>query len=136
MSLANMKFSELELPSNKKFGFSFVFIFGSIALYIYMIGSTAWIYLFLTSLAFLFISIINAEIFLPLNKFWMNLGLILGIVISPIILGIIFFFIFTPTAILMRLIGRDELKIKINQKSSHWIIRDNPNQSEPFKNQF
>tara|TARA_B100000989_G_scaffold84853_1_gene60884 strand:- start:3464 stop:3769 length:306 start_codon:yes stop_codon:yes gene_type:complete len=101
-----------------------------------MIGSTAWIYLFLTSLAFLFISIINAEIFLPLNKFWMNLGLILGIVISPIILGIIFFFIFTPTAILMRLIGRDELKIKINQKSSHWIIRDNPNQSEPFKNQF
>lgn len=62
---------------------------------------------------------------LALNKIWMRFGFILGIIISPIILGIIFFTIFTPIGILLKLLRRDELHIKKNSNKSYWRIREN-----------
>ena len=63
-------------------------------------------------------------------------GLLLGMIVSPIVLGIIFFGLFTPIATLMRLSGRDELKLKFTQKVSHWIPRNDPINSKSFKYQF
>ncbi len=133
----NMKFSEIELPSNRKFGIFFTFVFALAAAYFYNSDIMTWAYLFsATSLIFLVITVVKDELLLPLNKLWMRFGLLLGIIVSPIVLGVIFFGLFTPIAMLMRLSGRDELKLKFSRKASHWISRSEPIKSGSFKNQF
>ena len=132
-----MKFSEIELPSNKKFGFFFAFVFFIISTYFLYSLNPTWTCIFAgTSFVFFVISVTKADILLPLNKIWMRFGLLLGMLISPIILGIIFFGLFTPISIFIRLIGRDELRLKLNNKTSHWIHRNEPIKSESFKQQF
>ena len=132
-----MKFSEIELPSNRKFGFFFTFIFLGLASYFYYSDSITWTYVFIAAtLAFLIITLVKSDALLPLNKLWMRFGLLLGMIVSPIVLGIIFFGLFTPIAILMRLSGRDELRLKYAHKASHWISRSEPIKSESFKHQF
>ena len=132
-----MNVGNLNLPSNRKFGFFFTFVFWGTAAYLYYIENITWAYAFITiSLSFLIITLVKSDVLLPLNKLWMRLGLLLGIIVSPIVLGIIFFGLFTPIAILMRLSGRDELKIKFYKKSSYWITRSEPINSNSFKNQF
>ena len=132
-----MKFSEVELPSNNKFGFFFTAMFGIVATYFYVTDYTSLSYsMFGASVIFLLITIVKAEILLPLNKLWMRFGLLLGMIVSPVVLGVIFFGLFTPIAMLMRLSGRDELRLKFNQKVSYWITRTEPIKSESFKHQF
>ena len=132
-----MKFSDIELPSNRKFGFFFTFVFAVTAAYFYNSTNMTWAYIFgAASLIFLVVTLVKDEILLPLNKLWMWFGLLLGIIVSPIVLGIIFFGLFTPIAFVMRLSGRDELRLKFSNKASHWISRSEPIKSESFKNQF
>jgi energy-coupling factor transporter transmembrane protein EcfT len=132
-----MKFSEIELPSNRKFGFFFTFVFAAAAAYFYYTTNVSWAYVFIAAaLIFLLITLIKSDALLPLNRLWMCFGLLLGMIISPIILGIIFFGLFTPIAFLMRLSGRDELRLKFSQKVSHWILRSEPIKSESYKQQF
>lgn len=131
-----MKSSEIELPSNRKFGFFFTFVSAAAAYYYYSANVT-WTYVFVAAaLAFLLITLIKSDALLPLNKLWMRFGILLGIIVSPIVLGVIFFGLFTPIAMLMRLSGRDELRLKYAQKASHWISRGEPIKSESFKHQF
>ena len=85
---------------------------------------------------FLVITILKAELLLPLNKLWMKFGLLLSFIVGPIVMGLIFFGMFTPIAFLMRLFGRDELSIKLNHKTSYWVNRKIKEQTESFKNQF
>ena len=132
-----MKFSEIELPSNRKFGFFFTFVFAVAAAYFYYSANVSWAYMFsVAAMIFLLLTLIKSDALLPLNKLWMRFGLLLGMIVSPIVLGIIFFGLFTPIAILMRLSGRDELRLKFAQKASHWISRDELIKSESFKHQF
>ena len=132
-----MKFSEIELPSNRKFGFFFTFVFILVAAYFYYSDNLTWAYVVsAAALAFMLVTLIKSDALLPLNKLWMRLGLLLGMIVSPIVLGVIFFGLFTPIAIVMRLSGRDELRLKFAQKASHWISRGEPIKSESFKNQF
>ena len=132
-----MAFLEVELPSNRKFGFFFTFVFSVAAVYFYYTAYISWAYVFIVAaVIFLIVTLVKSDALLPLNKLWMRFGLILGMIVSPIVLGLIFFGMFTPTAILMRLSGRDELKLKFTQKSSHWISRAEQTKSEAFKNQF
>jgi len=132
-----MKFSEIELPSNRKFGFFFTFVFAVAAAYFHNSANMTWAYIFIAaSLIFLVITLVKDEVLLPLNKLWMRLGLLLGMIVSPIVLGIIFFGLFTPIAFFMRLSGRDELRLKFSKKASHWISRSEPIKSESFKYQF
>jgi len=132
-----MKFSDVELPSNKKFGFFFTFVFGLFSVYFYTKELISWTYIMsLASLIFLVLSVVKAEILLPLNKMWMKFGLLLAMIFSPIVLGTLFFGLFTPIALLMRFTGRDELRLKFYNKPSHWIVRREPIKSESFYNQF
>ena len=132
-----MKSSEIEIPSNRKFGFFFTFVFVIVAAYFYYTANIDWTYAFLgMSLLFLVITLTKSDALLPLNKLWMRFGLLLGMIVSPIVLGIIFFGLFTPIAMLMRLCGRDELRLKFTQKASHWILRKESINAESFKNQF
>ena len=132
-----MKFVEIELPSNKKFGFFFTFVFASVSAYFYNKLTVSLSYTFgLASLTFLVITFFKADALLPLNKLWMRLGLLIGTIVSPLVLGLIFFVLFTPIALVMRSFGRDELRLKFSKKSSHWKSRSEPTQSNSFKNQF
>jgi len=129
---------EIQLPSNKNFGYFFTFLFAIVAVYFYYSKSIFWANLFVAiSSIFLLIVVIKSDILLPLNKLWMRFGFLLAAIVSPIILGIIFFGIFTPFAMIMRLFGRDELNLKFNQKQSHWISRKESSvKTESFKYQF
>ena len=132
-----MKFSDIKLPSNKKFGFFFTFVLVILALYFLFIDSILWAQpLAILAVLFLLITVIIPQVLLPLNNLWMRFGLLLGMIVSPIVLGIIFFGLFTPIAMLMRLSGRDELRLKFSHKVSHWIPRSEPIKPESFKLQF
>ena len=131
-----MKLSDIKLPSNKKFGYFFSFIFFVLAGYFFFNESWTWFFIFLfLTIALLTISVLNPKLLLPLNKIWMIFGYLLGLIIRPIVLGIIFFGIITPIAFLLRLIGRDELRLRIKNKSS-WISRSTSIKPESFKLQF
>ena len=104
-----MNFSEIELPSNRKFGLFFTFVFAVAAAYFYYSENIVWTYAFVVaSLIFLLITLIKSDALLPLNKLWMRFGLLFGMIASKIVLGIIFFGLFMPIAVLLRLGGRYE----------------------------
>ena len=132
-----MNFSQIKLPSNRKFGFFFTFVFAGAATYFYKATNVSWAYIFVVaSLIFFFVTLVKDSILLPLNKLWMRFGLLLSMIVSPIVLGIIFFGLFTPIAFVMKLCGRDELRLKFSKKLSHWISRSEKIKSESFKQQF
>jgi hypothetical protein len=128
-----------QLPSNKKFGLLFAAIFLALALYANSKNAASLIIglLLLTSSFFLISSFFYQALLTPLNKAWFTLGLALGKVVSPIVLGIIFFGLITPIALMARLMGRDELKLKRPKKSSYWSEPIGSNSdADSFKNQF
>ncbi len=132
-----MKFSDIELPSNKKFGFFFTFVFAILAFYFLFIDSILWAQaLAILAVLFLLITVTIPQVLMPLNKLWMRFGLLLGMIVSPIVLGIIFFGLVTPYGVIMGMFGRDELRLKFTKKSSHWISRSESIKSDSFKNQF
>lgn len=132
-----MKFIEIELPSNRKFGFFFTLVFAVAAVFFFYFANVILAYAFLgTSSILLFITLIKADFLLPLNKIWMQFGLLIGMIVSPIVLGIIFFGLVTPYGVSMKMFGRDELKLKFTKRLSYWITRIEPIKSESFKRQF
>ena len=133
-----MKFSDIKLPSNSKFGFFFTVIFTIISIYLFFYDNYNTAYIFLViSVIFFVITILKAELLLPLNKLWMRFGFILGLIINPVVLGIIYFLVFTPTGLMMRLFKRDELRIKLKKRNSYWKLRSKRDVNiDLFKQQF
>lgn len=133
-----MKFDAIPLPSNRKFGFFFAVIFAAVFIYFYdgSIGLVEIVFGSLTVLTF-FVAVVFPKALLPFNRLWMYIGYFLGRIISPIILGTIFFGLITPMGVIMRLFGRDELRLKLVNRDTHWKKRE-PIGPEPpsFKNQF
>ena len=133
-----MKFDNVKLPSDKKFGIFFSTIFFIVSFYYYFIEYFL-ISLIFASLCILFfiISLTKPKALAFLNKLWMHFGLLLGKIISPIVLGIIFFGLFGSIGFLMRLFGRDLLNIKFKKKLSYWRPREFLNKSQiDFNKQF
>ena len=127
-----------QIPSNKKFGLFFFlfFLIISFVSYTYNYHSTSILSLII-SVFFLVTSLTFPNILYPINKAWMKFGYLIGYIISPIVIGIIFFGIFTPLGIFLRVIGRDELKLRGNKSDSYWRDRvNNENHQSTFKNQF
>ena len=132
-------FENLKLPSNRKFGFFFTSVSALLGAY-FLKEESNWIayVMFAITMLFLLATLIKSDALLPLNKLWMQLGLLLGMIVSPIILGIIFFGLFTPMSLLMKLFRRDELRLKlVADRNSHWKKRDADDaQTNTFKHQF
>jgi len=122
-------------PSNKNFGIVFFIVFFIIGLFPLLKGGDLRWWSLIVSSVFLVLGLINSNILTPLNKIWFKFGLLLGKIITPIVLMIIYFFVITPTGIILRLFGKNILNMKIdkNQKS-YWINRSSDLNS--FKNQF
>jgi hypothetical protein len=133
-----MKFEKIKLPSNKKFGFFFTFVFILVASYFFFLKESIIIacIFFSLSLAFLLTTFINANALFFLNKLWMRFGQLLGTIINPIVLGVIFFMLIMPYGLIMRLFGRDELRLKLKKRESHWKIREQLKYQTNFKQQF
>jgi len=132
-----MKFTEVELPSNRKFGFFFSLVFFVLAAYfIYIQSQQLALTMLLVSSLFLIIALFKANLLLPLNKLWMRFGFLLGRIISPIVLSIIFFGLITPYSIVIRIFGRDELHLRKVKNRSHWIRRSQDSPQTDFKRQF
>ena len=123
-----------KLPTNKNFGIVFSIVFLIIALFPLINDENLRIWSLIVSTIFLFLGLINSKILTPLNKIWFKFGLILGKIVSPIIMGVIFFLVVTPTALIMRLVGKDLLNLKFNKYKSYWIEKTGP--KSKMKNQF
>ena len=113
-----MKNTEIKIGSNKSFGIVFFIVFLLIAIYPLINNDELRIWSLVVSIIFLILGLINSKVLTPLNKLWFKFGLLLGKVVSPLIMGIIFFFVVTPTAFIMRIIGKDLLNLKFNNKKT------------------
>ena len=132
-----MKLSDIELPSNSKFGFFITLVFAAVAAYFFIAKNLTLVYIFIAAaLLFLVITLVNDKLLLPLNKLWMRFGLLLGMIISPILLGIIFFGLITPYGLIMKLFGRDELLIHKRKTGKYWVSRSKDTSQTDFTKQF
>jgi hypothetical protein len=129
------------LPSDRKFAYSMSVIFIAIALY-FLIAETFLIVTvasLILGVCFLLFGVLKPTSLNGLNKFWLKVGLLMGRVISPIILSLIFLFLISPVALITRLFGRDELELRPKNLcfKSHWKIRPREEYSEQyFQRQF
>ena len=124
----------IKLPTNKNFGIVFSIVFLIIALFPLINNESLRIWSLIISAVFLFLGLINSKILTPLNNIWFKFGLILGRIVSPVIMGVVFFLVVTPTAFIMRLVGKDLLNLKFNKHKSYWIEKNDPKSN--MKNQF
>ena len=120
--------------SNKSFGLVFFIVFILIAFYPLLNNGNIRLWSLLVSLIFLILGLLNSKILNPLNSLWQKFGLLLNKVMSPLIMGLIFFFIVTPIGILMRILKKDLLNLKFNKKETYWIDKSGP--KSKMKNQF
>ena len=110
--------------NNRSFGILFFIVFLILGLYPTLKGNSPNIYFILISIPFIILGLINSKILTPLNNAWIKLGEILGIIIAPIVMAIIYFFILTPISLIVRIFGKDLLSIKFNkQVNTYWINR-------------
>ena len=128
-----------EIPTNRSFGFLFAFVFAALSAHssYYGLGSIRSSALLFASITILLIAVFTPPLLSPFNTAWMKFGELMGGVVSPLVLGIVFFLLITPISLITRLFGRDELRIKRHASTSYWISRipgDHDNTS--FKNQF
>ena len=126
--------NNIKLPSNKSFGIVFFVFFLIIAIWPISNGENLKIWPLFLSLIFLVLGLLNSNILTPFNKIWMKFGLFLGMIISPIVMGIIFFCVVTPIALCLKLFKKDILKLKKNNDYSYWETKDNSKNN--MKNQF
>ena len=129
-----MKNSKIKIGSNKSFGIVFFIVFLIIAIWPLLNGYEIRYWSLIISIVFLILGILNSKILTPLNKIWFKIGILLGNVISPIVMSIIFFLVVTPTSLIMKLFGKDILGIKKNRSKSYWIEKSGP--KSKMKNQF
>ena len=120
--------------SNKNFGLTFFIVFLIISFWPLMNNEQIRIWSLVIALIFLILGMSNSKILTPLNTIWFKFGLILGKIVSPIVMGIIFFLIVTPISIIMRILGKDLLNLKYNNRKSYWIEKRGP--KSKMKNQF
>ena len=125
---------KIKIPSNRNFGIVFSIVFLIIALWPVLNQNEIRIWSLVISLIFLVLGFIDSKLLSPLNKIWFKFGLILGSVIAPVVMGIVFFFVVTPTGLIMRALGKVLLKLKKNKENTYWLDKDNSNNS--LKNQF
>ena len=125
---------DVKLSSNRSFGIVFFVVFLLIALYPLINSQDIRLWSLIISIIFLVLGLANSKILTPLNKVWFKFGIFLGKIVSPLVMGIIFFLVVTPIGFFMRAIGIDLLNLKYNKNKSYWIEKSGP--KSKMKNQF
>ena len=125
---------KIDLPTNKNFGLVFFFVFLGISLWPILNQNEIRHWSLIVSVIFLILGLLDSKILSPLNKAWMKFGLFLGNLFSPVVMGLIYFFVVTPTGFILKVFKIDVLKLKKNELKTYWIKKDNSNND--MKNQF
>tara|TARA_B100001250_G_scaffold357093_1_gene332598 strand:+ start:1513 stop:1899 length:387 start_codon:yes stop_codon:yes gene_type:complete len=125
---------KIQISSNKSFGVVFFIFFFIISVYPLTKDQNIIIWCFVLSIVFLILGLLNSSVLTPLNKIWFKFGIFLGKIVSPLVMGIIFFLVVTPIGFFMRALGKDLLNLKYNKNKSYWIKKSGP--KSKMKNQF
>jgi large-conductance mechanosensitive channel len=126
--------SKIEISSNKSFGVVFFIFFFVVSIYPLFKSGDLRTWSLIISVIFLILGLLNSKILTPLNKLWFKFGILLGTIVSPIVMGIIFFIVVTPISLIMKILGKDILNLKKNKNRSYWI--DKSEIKSTMKNQF
>ena len=129
-----MDHKEVKIGSNRSFGIVFFIVFLLISTYPLLKDENIRLWSLIISIIFLFLGLLNSNLLSPLNKIWFKFGLLLGKIVSPFVMGIIFFLVVTPIGIIMRLLKKDLLNLKFNKNNTYWIKKSDP--KSKMKNQF
>ena len=129
-----MKINKIKISSNKSFGIIFFIVFLIISIYPIINDQEIRIWSIVVSIIFLIMGLRNSRYLTPLNIIWFKFGILLGNLISPIVMGLIFFTIVTPICLLMRIYSKNFLNLKKNNDNSYWVKTNN--QKSKMKNQF
>ena len=129
-----MKNNNIKIATNKSFGVVFAIFFFIVSMFPLFKDEDIRIWAVIVAIIFLILGLLNSSVLSPLNKIWFKFGILLGNFISPIIMGVVFFIVVTPTSLIMRLFGKDILNLKKNNKKSYWIEKSPINSK--MKNQF
>ena len=126
---------KIQIGSNRSFGIVFFIVFLIISLWpLLNSNGEIRVWAFTISVIFLVLGIFNSKLLNPLNRLWFKFGILLGNIISPIVMGLIFFIVVTPTALLLKLFGKDILSLKKNKNNTYWKKKSEYDTS--MKNQF
>ena len=125
---------KIKISSNRSFGIVFCAFFLIVSLYPLINEEPIRYWSLIVSIIFLILGILNSNILSPLNKAWFKFGLFLGKIVSPIVMGIIFFAVVTPIALILKIMGKDLLNLKKSKINSYWIAKTGP--KSKMKNQF
>jgi len=125
---------DFKISSNRSFGIVFFVVFLLIAIFPLANSGDIKIWSLIISSIFLILGLLKSNILTPLNRFWFKFGIFLGKIVSPLVMGIIFFFVVTPIGLIMRILGKDLLNLKYNLNKSYWIEKSGP--KSKMKNQF
>ena len=123
-----------KIGSNRSFGIVFFIVFLIISLWPLLNSNEIRIWSLIVSIIFLTLGLINSKALTPLNKLWFKFGIFLGNIISPIVMGIIYFAVVTPIALLLKIINKDVLSLKKTKNGSYWKNKEKYNSS--MRNQF
>ena len=126
--------NDIKISSNRSFGLVFFVVFLLISIYPLLYGQNFRFWLLIVAIIFLALGLLNSKILTPLNKIWFKFGLLLGRIVSPVIMSIIFFFVVTPISFVMKILGKDILNLKRNNNNTYWIDKSGP--KSKMKNQF
>ena len=126
--------NNIKIGSNRSFGIVFFVVFVLISFYPLLDSGNIRVWSLFVSLIFLILGLMNSNILAPLNKIWFKFGILLGRIVSPLIMGIIFFFVVTPIGLLMKVFKKDLLNLKFQNDKSYWIEKNEP--KSKMKNQF
>ena len=129
----NKELYNIKRKENVTFGILFFIFFLIIGLYPLKSGGVIRVWSVLLSLIFLIITIVRPNLFTFLNKLWIKFGILLGKIISPLVMGLVFFIVVTPVGMLVRILKKDTMGLK-RGASSYWINRKDKLQS--MKRQF
>ena len=129
---------DVQSSSNRSFGLVFAAVFAAIGLLPLVHGGALRLWALAVSAAFLLVALVVPSVLRPLNRLWLKFGLLLHKIVSPIVLGIMFFLVITPIGMYLRARGKDPLRLKPNRQSkSYWIDRVPPGPApESIKDQF
>ena len=125
---------KIKVSSNKSFGIVFSIIFLLISIYPLLNNDPIYYWSIFVSFIFLVLGLMNSKILSPLNLLWFKFGILLGKIVSPVVMGIIFFLVVTPISIILKIFGKDVLNLKFNNNKTYWIVKDGPKSN--MKKQF
>ena len=119
--------NKIKISSNRNFGLVFFIVFLIISTWPLTNEEPVRIWSAIISSVFLILGLMNSKLLTPLNKLWFKFGMILGAIVAPVVMGVVFFLVITPIGLFMKIIGKDLLNIKYDKrKKTYWIKRNTP----------